>query len=141
MSKASQLNTKRLLALFSERDIAPTPQRLELARVMLAKPQHLSADQLHARVNAKGISVSMATVYNTLRLFSERNLVREVVVDPNRVFYDSNVAAHHHFYNLDTGELSDIPDSKVIIGKLPRMSRGQEIAAVDVVLKVREKQK
>src|SRR5258706_2388562 len=79
--------------------ITPTRQRVEIARVLLARPQHLAADEILARVNREGMETSKATVYNTLKLFVEKGLIREVIVHPVRVFYDSNTLPHHHLYD------------------------------------------
>ena len=97
-----------LTALFDRHGILPTPQRVEIAGIILERPQHLSADQIIDRLRAAGSAVSKATVYNSLNLFSARGLVKEVMVDPVRKFYDSTTHAHHHFYNVDSGELSDL---------------------------------
>ena len=117
--------------------ITPTAQRLAVARVLLAKPQHLTAEQVHARVNAGERKVSVATVYNTLKLFVGQGLLREVVVDPGRVFYDSTTNDHHHFYDITSGELSDIPAGAVNFASLPDVPGDRELAGVDVVIKVR----
>ena len=127
-------------ALFDRHGILPTPQRLEIAGIMLERPQHLSADQIIDRLRASGSAVSKATVYNTLNLFSERGLVKEVMVDPVRKFYDSTTRAHHHFYNVDSGELSDIPDAEVRFEGLPELPEGTERESVEVLIKVRDKQ-
>ena len=114
-------------SVFDKYGILPTPQRLEIAGILLQRPQHLSADQIINRLRGGGSSVSKATVYNTLNLFSERGLVKEVMVDPVRKFYDSVTHPHHHFYNVDTGNLSDIPDSQVRFKNLPEMPVGTEL--------------
>ena len=106
-------------SVFDKHGILPTPQRLEIAGILLERPQHLSADQIIDRLRGSGSSVSKATVYNTLNLFSEHGLVKEVMVDPVRKFYDSTTHPHHHFYNVDTGSLSDIPESQVCLQNLP----------------------
>lgn len=80
--------------------------------------------------------VSKATVYNTLGLFARRGLLREVVVERGKVFYDSNVAAHHHFYDTDTGELTDIPQEHIGIGPLPELPDGTCVAGLDVVVRL-----
>ena len=128
-----------LTALFDRHGILPTPQRVEIAGIMLEKPQHLSADQIIDRLRAAGSAVSKATVYNTLNLFSARGLVKEVMVDPVRKFYDSTTHAHHHFYNVDSGELSDIPDAQVRFEGLPELPEGTERESVEVLIKVRDK--
>jgi len=117
--------------------VLPTPQRVEVADILLREPQHMSADQIIERLRSAGSAVSKATVYNTLRLFSETGLVRELNVDPSRRFYDSTTHAHHHFYHVDTGELSDIPDHQVTILGLPPLPDGTEQASVEVLIRIR----
>ena len=117
--------------------ITPTRQRVEIARVLFARCAHLSADQLLAAVNAREARTSKATVYNTLNLFARKKLVREVLVDPDRVFYDPNTAPHHHFYNVDTGEISDIDAEHIAFAQLPDAPQGMVSDGVDVVVRVR----
>lgn len=126
-----------ILALFEKYDILPTPQRVEIASLLLERPQHLSADQIIERLRAAGSGVSKATVYNTLNLFSERGIVREVMVDPVRKFYDSTTRPHHHFFNVDTGQLTDIPDDQVTFGRLPDLPAGTAKESVEVLIRVR----
>jgi Fur family iron response transcriptional regulator len=124
-------------SVFEKLEILPTPQRLEVATILLEKPQHLSADQIIEKLRVAGSAVSKATVYNTLNLFSERGLVKEVMVDPVRKFYDSTTRPHHHFYNVDTGELSDICDTRVNFESLPELPAGTRQESVEVLIKVR----
>ena len=124
--------------LIEEHDILPTPQRVEIARILLERPQHLSAEQILERLKAAESGVSKATVYNTLNLFSARGLIKEVMVDPVRKFYDSTTHPHHHFYNVDSGELSDIPDEQVNFAGLPDLPEGTERESVEVLIKVRD---
>jgi len=130
---------QRLLSLFDRHGITPTPQRVEIANILLERPQHLSADQIIDRLKAASSGVSKATVYNSLNLFAKHGLIREVMVDPVRKFYDSTTHAHHHFYNVDSGELSDIPDGKVAFRELPDLPEGTERESVEVLIRVRDK--
>ena len=123
--------------LLLSRGVLPTAQRVDIALVMLARPQHLSAEQIIAAIRAGGLKISKATVYNTLNLFRERGLVRTVDVDPTRQFYDSSTAAHHHFYNEDTGELTDIAPDSVALNVHTALPPGTEQTGVDVVVRVR----
>lgn len=118
--------------------INPTQQRVEIAQILFCEPQHMSAEQVLKVVNRDGAVVSKATVYNTLGLFAKRGLVREVIVDPSKVFYDSNTSAHHHFFNVDTGELMDIEPEAVNIADIPSLPEGTEAAGVDVVIRLRQ---
>ena len=123
--------------LLSERDISPTRQRMAIGRVLLAGPTHMSADQVRAEVRDAGCEVSKATVYNTLNLFVEQGLVREVIVDPERVFYDSTTHPHHHIYCMDTGTLVDLDADQVQVTGIPSLPEGTELAGVEVVVRVR----
>jgi len=126
-----------ILVQFDRYGILPTPQRVKIAEILLAKPQHLSAEQILDRLRQAGSSVSKATVYNTLNLFGECGLVKELCVDPERRYYDSSTVAHHHFYNVDTGEFTDIDAEEVSFGAIPELPEGTEKHSVDVLIKVR----
>ena len=128
-----------LSGMLRKRGIHPTQQRLRIAAILLSRRQHCSADELLGMVNADGAIVSKATVYNTLRLFAERALVREVLVDPTKVFYDSNTEPHQHFYDVDTGELTDVPMTEGLAQRLPSVPRGTRVVGVDVVIRVRSR--
>jgi Fur family iron response transcriptional regulator len=123
--------------MLARHDIAPTQQRRQIAQILFAQPQHLSADQVLARVNKENTVASKATVYNTLGLFARKGLIREVIVDPSKVFYDSNTSAHHHIYNVDTGQLQDINSQTVNLQDLPSLPAGVELDGVDVIVRVR----
>jgi len=118
--------------------ISPTQQRVEIAQILLAKHQHLSAEQVLAQVNVERAKVSKATVYNTLGLFARKGLVRELVIDPTKIFYDSNTDSHHHFYNVDTGELVDISKDNISVGELPTLPLGTAADGIEVVVRLRQ---
>jgi Fur family iron response transcriptional regulator len=124
-------------ALLMRHDISPTQQRRQIARILFARPQHLSADQVLERVNREGAIASKATVYNTLGLFARKGLVREVIVDPSKVFYDSNTTPHHHFYHVDTGMLEDVDAQQLALEQMPALPSGTELDGVDIILRVR----
>jgi len=127
----------QIMVEFEKFGVLATPQRLEIATILFEKPQHLSAEQIIDRLRASGSGVSKATVYNTLNLFTERKLVHECVVDPERRFYDSNSEPHHHFYNVDTGDLTDIPREGIKLEAIPDFPKGAHLDKVEVLIKVR----
>ena len=118
--------------------VTATQQRVEIAAILFARDQHMSADQVLAVVNNTSPRVSKATVYNTLGLFAEKGLVREVIVDPTKVFYDSNTSNHHHFYNADTGHLMDIDPATIKIQDIPALPEGTVAEGVDVIIRIRD---
>ena len=123
-----------------QRGINPTAQRIQIARILLSRFQHMSADQVLKAVNEKQTIVSKATVYNTLNLFAEKGLARQVIVDPNKVFYDSNTSAHFHIYNEDSGQLIDLDAGKLEISEIPELPDNTVECGVDVVIRIRNQQ-
>ena len=120
-----------------DRGINPTAQRVEIARLLLYRRIHLTAEDVFRIVNRDGPHVSKATVYNTLGVFAEKGLIREVVIDPTRVVYDSNTVPHHHFYNVETGELFDIEEHTMSVAGLPPLPQGTEVEGVEVIVRLR----
>lgn len=131
------LSQQQVIDLLAGHDIQPTLQRLEIAQALFARDQHLSADEVLKLVNQESARVSKATVYNTLGLFASKGLIREVIVDPTRVFYDPNTCDHHHFYNVDTGQLLDIDADQLALMNLPTLPEGTVADGVDVIIRIR----
>ena len=138
---ATAYSRDQLVETLRRHDINPTHQRIEIAYALFSRGEHLSADQVLAIVNDRHSETSKATVYNTLNLFLEKNLIREVIVDPNKVFYDPNTRPHHHFYNVDTGELTDIDASRVEVHGLPALPDGMVTEGVDIIVRVRSRRR
>lgn len=125
--------------LLRSRGIFPTRQRLAIAESFLAKPQHLSAEQIYDLVSRERRRVSKATVYNTLALFVEKGLIRQIVAQANRIFYDSTTAAHHHVYNLDTGEIWDADPAKTPDPGTADLGGDLVLDSVELVYRVRSR--
>jgi Fur family iron response transcriptional regulator len=119
--------------------VTATAQRVDVGCVLFDRPQHLSAEQVIDRLRESNSRVSKATVYNTLNLFTQRGLVRAVTVDPTRIYYDSTSEPHHHFYNADTGELTDIPPGAIEIGRLPELPPDTCADGVHVIVQLRNR--
>jgi Fur family iron response transcriptional regulator len=128
-----------LVEMLRRHDINPTHQRIEIAHALFARGEHVSADQILAIVNDRHSETSKATVYNTLNLFLEKKLIREVIVDPHKVFYDPNTEPHHHLYNVDSGELTDIDASRIEVSGLPQLPDGMVTDGVDIIMRVRSR--
>jgi Fur family iron response transcriptional regulator len=119
--------------------LRPTRQRLALARLLFERgDHHTTAEQLHKEAIAEDARVSLATVYNTLHQFTEAGLLREVVVEPGRSYFDTNVSDHHHFFFEGRGELQDIPGEQLLLSELPTPPSGTRVRRVDVIIRVGE---
>lgn len=117
--------------------LRPTRQRMALARLLFDQgARHISAEMLHGEAQAASIRVSLATVYNTLHQFTEVGLLREIIVDSQRSYFDTNTSRHHHFLHEKTNTLEDIPNEMIEISKIPAAPEGTEIKQVDVIIRV-----
>ena len=126
---ASKIQTSNILL---------TQQRLSIARLLFSKLQHLSANQVLEQLSRNDNSPSQATVYNTLRLFLEKGLLSQVIMGPNKTFYDTNLSKHHHLYNTDTDTLKDVPINQIEISNLPELPPDTLFDSVDIIVRVRE---
>lgn len=117
--------------------LRPTRQRLALGRLLFdSSDRHVTAEALHEEAQEGGISVSLATVYNTLHQFTDAGLLRQVVVDASRTYFDTNIHEHHHFFNESDGKLTDIPADQISLSTLPQAPEGLDVARVDVIVRV-----
>jgi Fur family iron response transcriptional regulator len=121
-----------------DRGIRPTTKRVLIASLLLQAHRHLSAEQVLASLRTIGCRMSKATVYNTLKLFVRRRLVRQLSPDGVRMWFDSNVQHHYHFHNLTSGALIDLPVPALEFARLPPPPPGTEVVAIDVVIRLRE---
>ncbi|MGR3514255.1 MAG: iron response transcriptional regulator IrrA [Paracoccaceae bacterium] len=119
--------------------VRPTRQRVALAALLVGdgKNRHVTAEGLHAASQEAGESVSLATVYNTLRAFCDVGLVQEITVDGSKSYFDTNTSDHPHFFWEDEARLTDAPAEELEIKRLPQAPDGAEIAKVDVVIRLR----
>ena len=129
---------RRALERLKRAGLRATSQRIALARRLFTeRDRHVTAERLHSEVLADEASVSLATVYNTLRQLKEAGELRELVVDAGRSFFDTNIAHHHHFFFEETGVLVDLPADSVTVGALPPPPPGTSVTSVDIIIRVR----
>ncbi len=118
--------------------LRPTRQRLGLGKLLFeGGDRHVTAEELHGQAVEAGLRVSLATVYNTLNQFSAAGLLREVVVEAGRSYFDTNTSDHHHFFFETSGQLQDIPGDQIRVGDLPAAPEGSAVARVDVIVRLR----
>lgn len=133
-------NQKRyapIIGKLRDAGLRPTRQRIALAELMFGdEDRHISAEMLHTEATDARVSVSLATVYNTLHQFTQAGLLREIAVESGRSYFDTNTSDHHHFYFENDGHLEDVASEQVVVSSLPTPPRGSRISRVDVVIRV-----
>ena len=119
--------------------LRPTRQRVALAMLLFGNgDRHVTAEMLHEEAVRAGERVSLATVYNTLHQFTDAGLLREIVVDAERSYFDTNVGNHHHLFDEGTRHLHDIPEADVRLDRLPDLPDGMEVSRIDVIVRMRK---
>ena len=117
-----------------------TSQRKALIEIIFADGNtHFTAEDIHKKAKEKKINISLATIYNNLNIFKNFNMLNKVITNSEKMYFDTNLKDHHHFYCAETGELTDINSSKVVITKLPEIPQGKTINSVNVVINLNNK--
>ena len=134
------LTTPEITKLLDKAEIRQTRQRTQLAKMLFqAENRHFTAEQLHKEARTAGGTISLATIYNTLHQFRTAGLLRQVIVEPGKVYFDTNTEPHHHFYIEDDGELLDVERSEIEISTLPEIPKDCAIQETDVIIRLRKK--
>ena len=115
----------------------PTRQRLALADLLFSgMDRHVTPERLHEEALAKGVRVSLATVYNCLHQFTEAGLLRQIAIDAKHGYFDTNTSAHHHFFREDEASLVDIPGEALQLHGIPDAPEGLDVKRVDVIIRI-----
>jgi Fur family iron response transcriptional regulator len=138
MSKTSPDSRDMTAARLRIAGLRPTRQRLELAGALFqGGDRHVTAEGLHAEMAEIGAKISLATIYNALHQFTAAGLLRQVVVDAARSYFDTNIGNHQHFFVEDEGVLIDIPGEAIAVAGVPAPPKGLSVDRVDVVVRVK----
>ena len=131
------LSSKDLETVIRGADLRPTRQRLALANLLFAKGnRHITAEILHTEALDAGVKISLATIYNNLHQFTDAGLLREVVVDASKSYFDTNTLPHHHFFYDEEQRLEDIPDGQIRVENIPDIPEGYDISEVGVIVRL-----
>ena len=119
--------------------LRPTKQRLAICKILFDRKEtfHFTIDKLKKKIekNTKN-KISLATVYNTVHAFKNNGYLKEISLQGNKTFFDTNSKSHHHFYDQDTGDLVDIKNEDIILSKLPSTPKGKKIKEIEVTVSI-----
>ena len=122
--------------------LRPTRQRLDICEVLFDRKEtfHFTIDDLRKILKTKlNTKMSIATIYNTINSFKHKGYIKEISLNSEKTYFDTNVTNHHHFYNVTTNELIDFHDSDVEQLKLRKNLPGKKIKSIEVLVKVENK--
>jgi Fur family transcriptional regulator, iron response regulator len=119
--------------------LRPTEQRVALAQLLFGQgDRHICAEDLHAEAVAAKVSVSLATIYNTLNQFRAAGLLRELAIEGDRSYFDTNTSNHFHFFDQEKQELMDLDSADVTVSGIPALPQGKAIDRIDVIVRLKD---
>ena len=121
--------------------LRPTKQRILLAKKLFERDKtfHFTVETLNQEVNKNGPSkISLATIYNTVEAFTKAGHIKEILTSKSKSYYDTNIKSHHHFYDEETKELTDIDYNLVKLSKVPKAPKGKKIKNLEVVIRLQK---
>ncbi|MGE3830422.1 MAG: iron response transcriptional regulator IrrA [Parvibaculaceae bacterium] len=134
------MHSETVAVKLREVGLRPTRQRVALAAILFGSgDRHVTAEQLHAEAVAERVPVSLATVYNTLNQFTEAGLLREVAIEGDKTYFDTNTSNHYHYYLEREGTLFDIDNGALSISGLPEPPAGMEVGRIDIIVRLKRR--
>jgi Fur family transcriptional regulator, iron response regulator len=122
--------------------LRPTKQRIRIAEFLFKREKtfHFTVEKLNKAINKKDNleKISLATIYNTVEAFKKSGHLKEILTNNNTSYFDTNVSSHHHFYDDETNELTDINYNEIEVNKLPAAPRGKKIKNVEVIISLQK---
>ena len=114
-----------------------TNQRNDIIRILFKNGNcHFTAEDVHCEVQKLGLNISLATIYNSLNQFTKHKILKSVKTSCDKIYFDTNVTFHHHFFCKTTSELIDIDSKNIKFSKLPKIPEGKKLQLVEVVVNI-----
>ena len=131
--------TEKALQMLESSPLKLTSQRINLVKILFRDGnQHFSAEEVFNKVNSKGIKISLSTIYNCLNQFTSHGILKMVKTSNDKVYFDTNLKSHHHFFCKSSGTLTDIDSKNIVISKLPKMPEGKTLESIEVVVNIKD---
>tara|TARA_B100000029_G_C16733576_1_gene651695 strand:+ start:90 stop:500 length:411 start_codon:yes stop_codon:yes gene_type:complete len=121
--------------------LRPTKQRILIAKNLFDRNKtfHFTVEKLNKVINKKkGEKVSLATIYNTVEAFTKAGYLKEILTNKSKSYYDTNIKSHHHFYDEESKELTDIDYTQVKLSKVPVPPKGKKIKNLEVIIRIQK---
>ena len=125
----------RALKSLENSSLKVTSQRKKLIKLLFSHGNaHFSVEQIYKIAQKQDLKISLATIYNSLNQFTKNGIIKSIKVSRDKIYFDTNLEDHHHFYSKSSEELTDIKSSSIVISKLPNIPKGKKLGSVDVIV-------
>ena len=134
-------NLKLYIQKLRSSNLRPTKQRLKICQFLFNREKtfHFTVETLNKKINKnRDTKVSLATIYNTVEAFTSAGYLKEVLTSKNKSYYDTNIKSHHHFYDEESKELTDIDHNQIKLSKVPTPPKGKKIKNLEVVIRIQK---
>jgi Fur family iron response transcriptional regulator len=136
---SNNFNIKKAIDFLKKTPLKLTNQRLKLIEILFKKGNcHFTAEDVYKKVEENGYSISLATIYNCLNQFTHYKLLKSVKVSNDKIYFDTNLDDHHHFYCKSTDKITDINANEIGLSKVPKLPKGKKLQSIDIVLNIVE---
>ena len=114
-----------------------TKQRVDIIKILFSDGNnHFTAENIHRKIEKLGLNISLATVYNCLNQFTDHKIIKSVKTSCNKIYFDTNITSHHHFFCKDSSTLIDIDAKDIKVSKLPKIPGGKKLESIDIVVNI-----
>ncbi len=128
---------KQALESLNSSPLKTTKQRVEIIKILFGdENNHFTAEDVHNKIENLGLNISLATVYNCLNQLTDNGIVKSLKTSCNKIYFDTNITAHHHFFCKNTSTLIDINFKDIKISKLPKLPSGKKLDSIEVVVNI-----
>ena len=130
---------KKAKEILKKLKLRPTLQRVAITEILLRKKEvHVTAYSLEKMMVKNKIYISRATIYNNLNELSSRGFLKKVIVKNDKMWFDTNLSKHHHFYDEEEDKLVDIQEKEINFSKFPKAPNGKKIKSVDIIINIKK---
>ena len=130
---------KKAKEILKNLNLRPTLQRLAITETLIKKKEvHVTAYALEKMLVKSKVYISRATIYNNLNELSSKGFLKKVIVKKDKMWFDTNLSKHHHFYDEEEDKLVDIQESDINFSKFPKVPNGKKIKSVDIVINIKK---
>ena len=127
----------KALKMLENSPLKVTGQRIAMIKLLFVNgAAHFTAEDIYEIVNKKRIKISLATIYNCLNQFKEFGIIKAIKVSSDKIYFDTNLKEHYHFFCVKSAKLIDVETKKVKISKLPKIPEGKKLKSIDVIINI-----